>query len=148
MMMLVIILNKKTMKKKYLFYVLVLTLLCSCSSHKYLTDTVWVNVTPVEKDGIKGNIVTSLYFWDKNKVTFYKAVEKDSIAIVKPVIAADGTYTCKGKLKKGAKITADVVNFDNTPLLYKGILTTDGMVLISPDSIIKGYSIISDLTIK
>ena len=123
-------------------------MLSSCVSYK-LDKTIWVNVTPVEKDGVKGNVITSLYFWDKNTVSFYKAVEKDSSVIVRPVVTATGTYSCKGKLKKGAKITADVVTFKDESLLYNGILTLEGMVLISStDSIAKGYSIISDLTIQ
>jgi len=44
------------MKKNIYFLIIVgLVLLSSCASKNYLEKTVWMNVTPVEKDGVKGN---------------------------------------------------------------------------------------------
>ncbi|MDR1348861.1 MAG: hypothetical protein LBJ63_10660 [Prevotellaceae bacterium] len=136
------------MKKTHILFLLCLTLLCSCATRNYLNKTVWLNVTPVEKDGVKGNILTSVYFWDKNTVSFYTAVEKDNAIIVKPVLTASGNYNCKGNLKKGIEVMANMVSVKNETLQYKGFLIPEGMVLVSPDSTAKGYNIITDLTIK
>lgn len=123
-------------------------MLASCASPNYLNKTVWVNTTPVEKEGIKGNILTSAYFWDKKTVSFYTAVEKDGEIIVQPVLYALGKYKCQGKLENGAKVTTHLQTTENESISYEGVLIPEGMVLISQDSIAKGYSIIKDLKIE
>jgi uncharacterized lipoprotein YajG len=136
------------MKNKCFIVLTLCLMLCGCAGQNHLKKTVWLNVTPVEKDGVEGNVLTSVYFWDKNTVSFYTAVEKDNTIIVKPVLTASGSYNCKGSLKKGIEVTADITSVKNEPLQYKGFILSEGMVLVSPDSTAKGYSIITDLTIK
>jgi len=131
----------------YFFIIANLIILSSCARKNYLDKTVWMNVTPVEKDGVKGNIVNSVYFWDKKTISFYTAIEKDNSIIVKPILVASGNYTYKGNIKKEAMVTANMVNYKNENLLYKGFVNPEGMVLVSPDSIAKGYNI-SNITIK
>jgi hypothetical protein len=136
------------MNKVFVITVLGLVLTSSCATNNYLKKTVWINVTPVEKDGVTGNILTSVYFWDKSTVSFYTAVEKDSAIIVEPYLSALGKYSCEGKIKKGVKFTVDMQTIDNENLSYKGILTLDGMVLVSPNSVAKGYNLVRNAIIK
>jgi len=96
---------------------------------------------------VKGNIVNSVYFWDKKTISFYTAIEKDDSIIVKPILVASGNYTYKGNIKKESMITANMITVKNETMQYKGFVNLEGMVLVSPDSIAKGYNI-SNITIK
>lgn len=136
------------MKKNKILCISVLVfMLCSCAGKNYIKKTVWINATPVEYEGVKGTVVTSVYFWDKNTVEFYTAVEKDSI-VVAPYLSLSGKYKSHGKIKNGVRITIDAQDSESHVFTYNGVLTSDGMILVSPDSIAKGYSLVNNATIK
>lgn len=133
--------------KYIMYFTLCLVLFSSCASVK-LEKTVWYNVSPAELNGEKGNVVTTLYFLDKNTVSFNTSVKQDTNLIVKPAFTAYGKYSVKGKVKKGAKITVNAVELTGDSVTYKGVIIPDGMVLVSPDSIAKAYNMASNLTLK
>jgi hypothetical protein len=136
------------MKTKNLFIILGLVLLSSCTTRNYLNKTVWINITPVAQDSGIVNLVTSLYFWDKNTVTFYTAVEKDKARYVAPFLSSVGKYTCKGKLKKGIDVAIDVKNIIGDTVNYKGVLIKAGMVLTTFDNKVSVFSLVSNAKIE
>jgi hypothetical protein len=121
--------------------VLCLVLLCSCATHNYnLSKTIWYNTSPAEKDGVKGIVVTSLYFTSDSAVDIYSSVIVDTNLVVKPFKIAQGIYSTLGNPKKEAKISVTAVNLNKETVEYKGEFHKDkAMILVSQDSIAKLY---------
>ena len=129
--------------KKY--FVIVLSLLLSglsgCATYN-LEKTIWFNISPViENEGVKGNVVTSLYFMTDTNVDFYASVIVDSTVIVHPYMMSRGTYSTSGKPRKEAQISITAVDMQNETVKYNGAFRkTDGMFLMSHDSIVRAYN--------
>lgn len=126
--------------KRFFLFVLFGVVLCSCSASYKLSNSVWYNVTEGEYAGVKGDIVTSLYFINKNEIQVNVCVKQGSTIIVPITTIAYGTYTQKGNLKKGVRVeisTSDL--YDNQHKQY-GVIVPEGMVLSETDSVAKVYS--------
>ena len=128
---------------KFIVFGLVVLLICNCASYK-LNNTVWVNVTSVEEDGVKGNVVTSLYFMTDSTVNIYKSVIVDTNIVVDPFFFANGFYKTSGNPKKEAniEINAKTTEGQSTDLKFKGFFRKDkAIVIVSQDSVAKifGY---------
>jgi hypothetical protein len=127
------------MKKAHIFIMLGIVLLNSCASYK-LDKTVWYNLSPAEKDGVKGNVVTSLYFMSDSIVDIYSSVLVDTTLVVKPFKYATGTYSITGNPKKQAQIAIKAVTLQKETVKYNGAFhKAEAMVLVSQDSINKVY---------
>ena len=135
--------------KKILLLLLVTisTILWSCHSQCNLSNSVWYNVSPITLSTQEYNMVTSLYFWDDKVMNINTALIQDSIVVLPATMAANGTYTIKGSLKK-ANIQIQVTNMQNVEETYQGVITSKGMILISPDSIAKPYNKIANVSLK
>jgi hypothetical protein len=130
------------MKIFNIFIVSCLILLCSCATHSYnLSKTIWYNLSPAEKDGVKGNVVTSLHFISDSIVDIYNSVLVDTNLVVSPYIYAAGKYSTLGNPKKEAKITVSAVTLQKDTVSYNGIfyMKDNAMFLVSQDSINKAY---------
>ena len=132
---------QKKMRKVHILFLLCLTLLCSCATGKYnISKTIWYNTSPVEKDGKKGTVVTSLYFISDDTVDIYNSVIVDSTLVVTPFKIAKGTYSTSGNPKKEAKISITAENLNKEKVVYKGAFhKNEAMILVSQDSITKLY---------
>lgn len=122
--------------------------LCSCVSTLKLENTVWYNMTEAERDGEKANVYTTLYFGEDNIVNVNTSVQKDTTMIVAPCFTEYGTYTYSGNLRKGIEIHIKGINVDNMPVTYDGVIFKKGMVLVSQDSIARGYKMAENLRLK
>ena len=109
--------------RKVILFLLTIISLCGCSSFK-LVNTVWVNARDAELDGEKGIVFTTLYFGEDNVVNFNTT------------------------LKKGIKLNIKTIDLDNRTIQYKGIICKYGMVLVSQDSIAKGYKFVKNARLK
>lgn len=130
------------MKKfSWLFLIALVAVISSCSSTRNLSadkvvkNTLWVNFTPTELEGQDGMMINQLYFMDNNKVVMKTGVGQGSEVIVAPLLSNFGTYECSGSLKKGitVNIKSEVTTIGKQ-VDYKGLITSDGMVLVKPDS--------------
>jgi hypothetical protein len=125
--------------KKNIYFTLVLFLLSSCASYK-LDKTIWYNQSPAEKDGVRGTVVTSLYFISDSNVDVYSSVVVDTNIVVTPFKIAKGTYSISGNPTKEAKISITTENLDKETIKYNGEFHKDkAMILVSQDSIAKLY---------
>ena len=134
------------MKKVLLFSVI--AFFCSCATTIKLENTVWYNVSQTEKNGVTANVYTTLYFGEDNVVNFNTSVKQDTSMIVAPCFTEFCKYTYSGNLKKGIKIDIEGTTADNYPTKYSGIIFKKGMVLVSQDSIAKGYRMAKNLRLK
>ena len=133
---------------KKLFLLFMVAFLCSCATTLKLENTVWYNMTEAERDGEKANVYTTLYFGENNIVNVNTSVRKDTTMIVAPCFTEFCTYTYSGNLRKGIEIHIKGSNVDNMPVAYDGIIFKKGMVLVSQDSIAKGYKMAENLRLK
>jgi len=125
------------MKHTYSLIILYLILLSSCSTYK-LDKTVWYNTSPVEKDGEKGIVVTSLYFVSPDTVDIYSSVLVDTNLVVTPFKIAKGTYSTTGNPKKEGKVSIIAIDLNNENVVYHGQYHKNkAMLLVSQDSIVK-----------
>jgi hypothetical protein len=105
-----------------------------------LDKTVWYNLSPVEKNGVKGSVVTSLYFLSDSIVDIYSSVIVDTNVVVKPFKIAAGSYLVSGNPKKEAQISITAENLQKETVKYRGAFhKTEAMILVSQDSITKVY---------
>lgn len=133
--------------QKFILTAVSIICLCSCSTYQ-IANTIWYNETMTEKDGIEAAVYTTLYFGDDNVVNFSTSVRQDTTMLVAPCFTAYGKYNYSGTLKKGIKIEIDVIDVDNMSMRYDGIIFEKGMVLVSQDSIAKGYKMAGNLHLK
>ena len=68
--------------------------------------------------------------------------------IVAPCFTEFCKYTYSGNLKKGIKLNIEGKDIDGNSTKYAGIICTEGMVLVSQDSITKGYKMAENLRLK
>jgi len=122
--------------------------LCSCATTMKLENTVWYNITPAERDGVKANVYTALYFGEDGVVNFNTSVKQDTTMIVAPCFTEFCKYTYSGNIKKGIKVNIEGNDIDGKPTKYSGIICTEGMILVSQDSITKGYVMAENLRLK
>jgi hypothetical protein len=134
------------MKKIYVFLFSLISF-CGCSSFN-LVNTVWYNGSPAELYGEKAIVYTTLYFGEDSIVNVNTSVMKDTNLIVSPCFTEFGTYTYFGTLKKGIQIHINTKDLNNQSVQYQGIICNDGMVLVSQDSIVKGYKMAKNLRLK
>ena len=121
---------------KYLFYFVGFTLLCSCASRNYsINKTIWFNLSPAEKEGVKGTVVTSLYFTSDTTVDIYSSVKVDTTLVVKPFKWAKGKYSVSGNPKKTANLSVTATNLRNNIVKYNGIYQKDETMLLVSDSV-------------
>lgn len=132
---------------KYLFGLFAILVCCSCSSVR-LENSVWYNVTPGEVSGVEGNIFTTIYFYEDKQMCINTAVEQDKKMLVPPTITSCGEYSCKGNIKKGAKLTISETTEVGNVKIRQGVITTDGLFLFENDSIARVYTNASNLTLK
>ncbi len=133
---------------KKLFLLSLAAFLCSCATTFKLENTVWYNITPAERDGVKANVYTALYFGEDGVVNFNTSVKQDTTMIVAPCFTEFCKYTYSGNLKKGIKININGNDIDGKPTRYSGIICSEGMILVSQDSITKGYKMAENLHLK
>ena len=81
-------------------------------------------------------------------MTINTSVKKDTVMIVEPCVTEYGKYSYSGNLKKGVTIDINTIDVDNRQNRYKGVIYTDGMILVSQDSIAKGYKMAGNLRLK
>ena len=103
--------------KKCLFIILGF-IISSCATYK-LDKTVWYNLSPAEKDGVKGNVVTSLYFLSDKTVDIYNSVIVDTNVVVTPYKVAAGSYNVSGNPKKEAQISITAKTLQKETIKYK-----------------------------
>ena len=128
------------MKKTYIFVVLGLALLCSCAHNYNLSRTIWYNTSPVEKDGVRGTVVRSLYFVSADTVDIFSSVVVDTTLVVTPFKIARGSYFTSGNPRKEATISITAVNLNQETVEYRGQFHRDrAMILVSQDSIARLY---------
>ena len=124
----------------HIFIIVGLVLLSSCASKYNLNKTVWYNLSLVEKDGVKGNLTTSLYFLSADTVDIYSSVMTDTTLVVKPFKYASGIYSISGNPKKEAKISITAETIDKSIVKYNGAYhKAEAMILVSQDFISKVY---------
>ena len=122
--------------------------LCSCATTLKLENTVWYNITPAEREGVKANVYTALYFGEDGVVNFNTSVKQDTTMIVAPCFTEYCKYTYSGNLRKGIKVDIEGNDIDGKPTKYSGIICSEGMILVSQDSITKGYVMAENLHLK
>jgi hypothetical protein len=127
--------------KKFTLFLFTLALFCSCATHNYnLSKTIWYNTSPAENDGVKGTVVTSLYFVSDSAVDIYSSVMVDTNLVVTPFKIAKGAYSVSGNPKKEAKISITAENLTKEAVKYNGEFYKDkAMILVSQDTIAKLY---------
>ena len=119
--------------------------MASCGSYK-LQKSVWTNISPVEKNNIRGTLVTSMYFVSDSLVDTYKSVWVDTIEVVEPYLYSKGIYQTKKKSAKEFEINISSENIDGVYESHKGEFNKgELMILISSDSIPKLYGRIPDV---
>lgn len=133
--------------KNSVFLMISLMCLCGCSTIK-MENTVWYNECIAERGGDTAAVYTALYFGENNVMTINTSVKKDTVMIVEPCVTEYGKYSYSGNLKKGVKIDINTIDVDNRQNRYKGVIYTDGMILVSQDSIAKGYKMAGNLRLK
>lgn len=134
--------------KKTILFSLIALLFCSCASYK-LEKTVWSTVSAVEKDGVQGSLISSLYFRSSEDVDIYNSVVVGKEVIVTPFKFAEGKYTVSGNPKKEASIEISGKNIQKEQFMLKGMYhKADAMLLISQDSIPYLYGIQRNVKIK
>ncbi len=131
-----------------IFILFAVALLCSCATTLKLENTIWYNVTQAERDGVKANVYTALYFGEDGVVNFNTSVKQDTTMIVAPCFTEFCKYTYSGNLKKGIKLNIEGKDIDGNSTKYAGIICTEGMILVSQDSITKGYKMAENLRLK
>lgn len=135
------------MRKIFIFSILAL-IMCSCASYK-LEKTVWSTVSAVEKDGVKGSVISSLYFRSSEDVDIYNSVVVDTSIVVTPFKYAEGKYVVTGNPRTEAVIEITGSNVQQEKVMYKGKYhKSDAMLLISHDSIPYLYGIQKNVIIK
>ncbi len=128
----------KEMKNKILIALTACLVLCGCASRNHLSKSIWYNASPVENEGVKGTVVTSLYFVAADTVDIYSSVVVDSNLEVTPFKIAEGTYTVSGNPKKEAQVSITAVDINRKEITYRGSYHKNkAMVLVSQDSIPK-----------
>jgi hypothetical protein len=129
------------MKKTLIFIILGIVLLSSCATGNYnLNKTIWYNQSLAENEGVKGTVVTSLYFVSESNVDIYSSVMVDTNLVVTPFKIAKGTYSTSGNPKKEAKISIAVETLHKETVKYNGEFHKDkAMILVSQDSVAKLY---------
>jgi len=126
-----------------------LCLMTSCNAVSTLDKSIWYNTSLVENDGTKAMMVTSLYFLSADTVDIYNSVRNDSSMIVKPFKYASGTYSVQGKSKKETEIKIETKTIDGRNILYEGAYhKSDAMYLTSPDSVIKVFGKLKNITLQ
>ncbi|MDR2065098.1 MAG: hypothetical protein LBP85_05250 [Prevotellaceae bacterium] len=134
------------MKKNTLFFVLCLILLSSCVSPNYLVNkTIWVNISPAEKDGVKGNVITSLYFVSNNTVDIYSSVMVDTSIAVKPFKWAKGTYSVSCNSKKANNLSIAAITLKKDTVKYNSIYQKDDTMILVSDSIANVFHKLHDV---
>lgn len=122
-----------------LYVVLLVLFLTSCGSYN-LSKSVWTNISPVEKDGVHGTMVTSMYFVSDSLVDTYKSVWVDTIVVVEPYLYSKGIYLTKKLSNKASEITISSETIDGKTDLYKGEYNKgESMILLTTDSLPKLY---------
>jgi hypothetical protein len=126
------------MVKKLLFFMFGLILLSSCATYK-LDKAIWFNLSPAEKEGVKGTVVTSLYFTSDKTVDIYSSVKVDTALVVKPFKWAKGAYSVSGNPKKEANLSITAINLRNDTVKYSGIYQKDETMFLVSDSIVNVF---------
>lgn len=129
------------MKKVFFVLIALSLIISSCSLNKknsadnVMKDSLWVNLTPATMGNEEGVIINSLYFTSDDKVFMKTGVGQGSEVIAKPIFSGYGTYTCSGNLKKGIIFNINTqTSTIGKKMDYKGLITSEGMILIEPDS--------------
>ncbi len=132
--------NRSEAMKKIFFLMLPLLCLSSCATYN-LNQSVWYNLSFVEKDGQKADLTTSLHFISDNQVDVFCSVVTDTAIIVTPFKYAEGKYRVSGDPKKQAKINIEATTIDKKDLNLVGAYRkNDCMALMTQDSILKIYT--------
>lgn len=125
-----------------------LCLMSSCNTASTLDKTIWYNTSLVEDNGTKAMMVTSLYFLSADTVDIYNSVRNDSLMIVSPFKYASGTYSVQ-KNKQETEIKIEAKTIDGRNILYEGAYhKSDAMYLTSPDSVIKVFGKLKNITLQ
>ena len=119
------------MKKSVIPIVLGLVLFSSCATRSNLSKTVWINVAPIEKNHINGNIINSAIFTLNDSIYFYRTISVDSVVLV-PQLIANGTISYNKKEKKTATINTTTINGDTINYSAK-FKNKNELILITTD---------------
>lgn len=130
---------------KLFMLLLFATLVCTTDSYsKSLKRTVWANVVEVEKDGVSGKIITTLYLGKKHKVEVYRSILHNDQLEESPYFYADGKYSCKGN-KKNLRIKLDLETMMKEQVSCSGLVLSNGLILYMPDESVQPYAYVSEL---
>lgn len=132
---------------KYIMLLLFATMLCSTHGYaKSLKKTVWANVVEVEKEGVSGKIITTLYMGKKNQIEVYQSIlHKDQLEEF-PYLFATGTYRCKSKNKQ-LHIRLDMENLMKEKIACTGMVLNNGLVLLMPDGSVEAFAYVRELLV-
>lgn len=145
MMMFVTILEREDKMRKSrelignLLVTFVALFLIGCVDYQ-LSDSVWLNTSYVEKDGVKGDLVRVLHFKSIDSVDYYCLVKSDTGMVVTPFRYACGLYVNMGNPRKEANVAMKMTNINGKSLVFQGMYhKADAMVLISNDTIMRVF---------
>lgn len=129
------------MKNNFVVVVALCIMLCGCATNKYSpSKSIWYNLSPAEKDGEKGMVVTSLYFTSDSTVDIYSSVKIDTAIAVKPFKWAKGTYTVFGNPKRKANLSITAISLREEHVKYDGIFQKDDTMILVSDSIVNAFN--------
>lgn len=118
--------------------VFVVTFFVGCVDYK-LSESIWVNASFVEKDGLQGNLVRVLHFKSIDSVDYYCLVKTDTGMVVHPFKYASGIYAQSGNPKKEANIAVKFTTIKGNPLDFRGMYhKSEVMILVSNDTLLFG----------
>lgn len=113
--------------KELLFVITGFLLSNYCIGQNFLNKTVWLNVTPVEKNDISGNILNAMIFTEKDSVYIYSTANVDDVVLY-PTNTGYGTFLYKKK--KYAQLTV-TTNYRDTTNYNAKLKKKDELILTS-----------------
>ena len=133
-------------KIKYFLLVFLTAIVYSTNGYaKDFKGAICTSIVEVEKDGVSGKVITTLYLGKKHKVEVYKSVLYRDKLEISPYLYASGKYHCKGNKKKGLNINLDLKNLMNENITYSGLVLDNGLVLLMPDNSVQAYAYIKEV---
>ena len=130
----------KEYKIKILYFSLLLTLIFSGCVNYNLNQSMWINTSFVENEGVQGDLVRVLHFKTIDSVDYYCSVSADTGMIVSPFKYADGVYAQSGNPRKEANVVMKLTSIKGESLPFHGMYhKDDAMLLISNDTVVRVF---------
>lgn len=130
----------KECKIKILYLILPLAFIFSGCANYNLNQSIWINTSMVENNGVKGDLIRVLYFKTVDSVDYYCSVSADTGMIVSPFKYADGAYAQSGNPRKEANVVMKLTNVKGESLPFHGVYhKADAMILMSNDTVVRVF---------